>query len=118
MRLAVAGIACQYRSASDFGASGQSVAYWPFNVVPPCENIVATFMNCIGKLSVGLDSRSSEEVVGRELHIERGQILVELLQPSRADDGGRHARPSLHPGQRNARPDWCLSSFAMRAVRR
>ena len=52
----------QNRSASVFGASGHTVDFSPFTVVPPCENILATFRNCIGKPSVGFDSLSSRAI--------------------------------------------------------
>ena len=51
-----------YRSASFFGASGHTVDFSPFTVVPPCEKVLATFRNCIGKLSVGLESLSSRAI--------------------------------------------------------
>ena len=40
------------------GASGQTVDTSPLTVVPPCENMLATFRNCIGNPSVGFDSLS------------------------------------------------------------
>ena len=57
-----------------------------------------------GKFNAGFDTRSSA-VAGAalELHVERRQILIELIEAPRADDRRRHAGLRLHPGERDSR---------------
>ena len=61
--------------------------------------MVAKATKFAGKLRLrrGLAVEASNLLLA-QLHVERVEVLIELIEAARADDGRRDARPRLHPG--------------------
>ena len=62
-----------------FGAIGHAGAVTPLIVVPPCMNARAMARKLGGEVERRRGERVERgDVLGRELHLQRGQVVVEL----------------------------------------
>ena len=74
-------LSVSYLSASFWGASGPRLAHSPFTVAPPCMNMPARLRKAAGKFERRLGGLvERRDLRGGELHVERGEVVVELLQ--------------------------------------